>query len=159
MLDKYLTIFLRFCKSSFILRIVRYISNIKKDLFMTPSQTPKGLIPLLGIAVGVVAANLYYAQPLIALISQSLGLDPAAAGLIVTLTQIGYGLGVLFIVPLGDLVENRKLILTMLGLGILSLLSLAWATELIPYFAAALAAFLTPPTFLRMRHGVAWLEV
>jgi predicted MFS family arabinose efflux permease len=104
------------------------------------STASKGLIFLLTIAVGVIAANLYYAQPLIALIAKSLGLDPAAAGLIVTLTQIGYGLGVLFIVPLGDLVENRKLILVMMGVAVLALLGMALSTELIPYFAAALAA-------------------
>ncbi|MBS1970952.1 MAG: MFS transporter [Bdellovibrionales bacterium] len=98
-----------------------------------------GLTLLLGAAVGTIAANLYYAQPLVALIAKSLNLDPAMAGLVVTLTQIGYGLGVLFIVPLGDLVENRKLILSMLGLGILAILSLGVATQLIPYFAAAFA--------------------
>jgi len=90
------------------------------------------------IAVGVIAANLYYAQPLVALISQSLGLDPAAAGLIVTLTQVGYGLGVLLIVPLGDLVENRRLILTMMGVSICALIGLNFATQLVPYFCAAL---------------------
>lgn len=107
---------------------------------MQHSSTPvsKGLIFLLTIAVGVIAANLYYAQPLVALISQSLGLDPAAAGLIVTLTQVGYGLGVLLIVPLGDLVENRRLILTMMGVSICALIGLNFATELVPYFCAAL---------------------
>jgi predicted MFS family arabinose efflux permease len=100
---------------------------------------PKALILLLGLAVGVIAANLYYAQPLIALISQSLGLDPAAAGLIVTLTQVGYGLGVLFIVPLGDLVENRKLILTLMVIAVFALLGLALSTQIVPYFIAALA--------------------
>jgi predicted MFS family arabinose efflux permease len=99
---------------------------------------PKALILLLGLAVGVIAANLYYAQPLIALISQSLGLDPAAAGLIVTLTQVGYGLGVLFIVPLGDLVENRKLILTLMVIAVFALLGLALSTQIVPYFIAAL---------------------
>lgn len=52
-----------------------------------------GLTLLLGAAVGTIAANLYYAQPLVALIAKSLSLDPAMAGLVVTLTQIGYGLG------------------------------------------------------------------
>jgi Arabinose efflux permease len=98
----------------------------------------KGLILLLGVAVGVIVANLYYAQPLVGLIANSLGLDPAGAGLIVTLTQIGYGLGVLFLVPLGDLLENRKLILTILAVAIVSVLGLALSTSLVPYFAAAL---------------------
>lgn len=97
------------------------------------------LVFLLATAVGVTAANLYYAQPLVALISRSLGLAPSAAGLVVTLTQIGYGLGVLLVVPLGDIVENRRLILTQIGLTVLGLLGLAFATEVIPYFIAAFA--------------------
>jgi predicted MFS family arabinose efflux permease len=104
-----------------------------------PPSGSRALILLLGLAVGVIAANLYYAQPLIALISQSLGLDPAAAGLIVTLTQVGYGLGVLFIVPLGDLIENRKLILILMVIAVLALLGLALSTQIVPYFLAALA--------------------
>jgi predicted MFS family arabinose efflux permease len=66
---------------------------------------------LFAATCGLVAANLYYAQPLAGPISVELGMSPAAAGLIVTLTQIGYGLGLLFLVPLGDLLENRRLAL------------------------------------------------
>ncbi len=99
----------------------------------------KYLVLLLGAAVGIIAANLYYAQPLIAPISRSLGLDAAAAGLTVMLTQAGYGLGVLFLVPLADLVENRKLILSMLAIAILGLLGAALSTALLPYFASAFA--------------------
>lgn len=97
----------------------------------------KSLNLLLAAAVGIIAANLYYAQPLVALIAKSLDLDPSKAGLVVTLTQIGYCFGVLFIVPLGDLVENRRLILGMILLAILSILSLGFATQLFPYFMAA----------------------
>ncbi|KYG62902.1 MFS transporter [Bdellovibrio bacteriovorus] len=106
----------------------------------------KSLILLLGLAVGVVAANLYYAQPLVGLISKALNLDPSLAGLVVTLTQVGYGLGVLMIVPLADILENRKLILTMILLTTVSLLGLAFATSLIPYFLAALAVGLGAST-------------
>ncbi|KYG70009.1 MFS transporter [Bdellovibrio bacteriovorus] len=106
----------------------------------------KSLVLLLGLAVGVVAANLYYAQPLVGLISKALNLDPSMAGLVVTLTQVGYGFGVLMIVPLADIVENRKLILTMILLTIISLLGLAFATSLVPYFLAALATGLGAST-------------
>jgi predicted MFS family arabinose efflux permease len=98
----------------------------------------KNLVLLLGFAVGAIAANLYYAQPLIALISQSLGLAPEAAGLLVTFTQIGYGLGVLFLVPLADLLENRRLILSMLVLCTVSLTALAVTTQVTAYFIASL---------------------
>ncbi|KHD87539.1 MAG: MFS transporter [Bdellovibrio sp. ArHS] len=110
------------------------------------SSISKALILLLGLAVGVIAANLYYAQPLVGLISKALHLETSLAGLIVTLTQVGYGLGVLLIVPLADIVENRKLILTMIVVTIASLLSLAFATSLIPYFLAAFATGLGAST-------------
>jgi predicted MFS family arabinose efflux permease len=98
------------------------------------------MITLLAAAVGITAANLYYAQPIIAMISQALGLRPELAGLVVTLTQAGYGMGVLFIVPLGDIIESKKLILTMIGVTIFSLLGLAFVKSLAPYF---LTAFIT----------------
>lgn len=72
------------------------------------------IILILATACGVIVANLYYAQPLIGPISSTLELSSGAAGLIVTLTQIGYGIGLLFIVPLGDILENRKLVVTLL---------------------------------------------
>ncbi|WP_198683289.1 MFS transporter [Peristeroidobacter agariperforans] len=54
-------------------------------------------------------ANIYYAQPLLDSISAAFAISPASIGLVVTLTQVGYALGLLFIVPLGDLVDRRKL--------------------------------------------------
>ncbi|OJF93645.1 MFS transporter [Pararhizobium antarcticum] len=92
---------------------------------------------LLATACGLIAANLYYAQPLIGPISLSLGLSPGAAGLIVTLTQIGYGLGLLFIVPLGDLFENRRLILFVMGLGTLAVVWAGVASTPVPFLASA----------------------
>ncbi|NYE63080.1 putative MFS family arabinose efflux permease [Duganella sp. 1224] len=71
-----------------------------------------GMVTLLATATGLIVASLYYAQTLVGPISAATGLSPQAAGLIVTLTQIGYCLGLLFIVPLGDLLENRRLIFT-----------------------------------------------
>ncbi len=90
-------------------------------------------------SVGMIAANLYYAQPLVAMISQALGLSPGFAGLVVTLTQAGYGIGVLLLVPAGDIFENRKLILSLIVVTIVGLLGLAFVTDLIPYFIAAFA--------------------
>lgn len=68
------------------------------------------IILILAVACGLIAANLYYAQPIFWPISSALDLSSGANGFIVTLTQIGYGLGLLFIVPLGDILENRKLV-------------------------------------------------
>lgn len=78
----------------------------------TPARISSGMTMLLAAAAGIIVANLYYAQPLVGPIGAALGLPASATGLVVTLTQIGYCLGLLFIVPLGDLVENRRLIVS-----------------------------------------------
>lgn len=93
-----------------------------------PEKTISPLMTFMfAAACGLVAANLYYGQPLAGPISQSLGFTPAATGLIVTLTQIGYGLGLLLIVPLGDLLENRRLALTLVALAAVALVGAAFA--------------------------------
>jgi predicted MFS family arabinose efflux permease len=93
---------------------------------------------LLGTACGLIVANLYYAQPLVGPISASLGLSPEAAGLIVTMAQIGYVAGLLLIVPLGDLVENRKLVLCVISIAALALFSAPLATQPLQFLLAAL---------------------
>jgi len=94
---------------------------------------------LLAAACGLIVANLYYAQPLAGPIGASLGLSPGATGLIVTLTQIGYGIGLLFIVPLGDLIETRRLVLGLIALVTLALVGAALSTSPVPFLAAVLA--------------------
>jgi predicted MFS family arabinose efflux permease len=84
---------------------------------------------LLACACGLIVANIYYSQPLIGLIAPSVGLHPAAASLIVTVTQFGYCAGLLFLVPLGDRVENRGLVLCTLGGAIVALLLMTTATS------------------------------
>lgn len=79
---------------------------------------------LLALACGAIVANLYYTQTLIAAISADLHLNLKLSGFIVTLTQFGYGAGLLFITPLSDLVENRRLIMILLALTFLSLLGI-----------------------------------
>lgn len=74
------------------------------------------LLWLLAVAAGVSVANLYYSQPLLAMLGEAFHVDPHQAGLIPTLTQAGYAAGMLFVIPLGDSVERRKLI-TLLSLA------------------------------------------
>jgi MFS family permease len=64
---------------------------------------------VLDFACGASVANLYYAQPLLDLIGQSLGVSRGTATIVVTPTQIGYALGLALLLPLGDLLENRRL--------------------------------------------------
>lgn len=85
------------------------------------------LIFIAALACGAVVANLYYAQTLIANIADYLHLNLKLAGLIVTLTQIGYGLGLILIVPMADLMENRRLITLTLYATALSLLGLLFS--------------------------------
>lgn len=94
------------------------------------------MIFLLASACGLICANIYYAQPLAGMIAAELGLSPAATGLIVTLTQIGYGLGLLFVVPLGDLIENRKLIVTTVAMAVAALLGAAIAPHAAQFLVA-----------------------
>lgn len=100
---------------------------------------PRWMVMLLAAACGIIVANLYYAQPLIGPISEATGISPGAAGLIVTLTQVGYGLGLLFIVPMGDLFENRKLVLWGMALTCVSLAGAALARNAAQLFASVLA--------------------
>jgi predicted MFS family arabinose efflux permease len=105
---------------------------------MSAGMSP-GMTFVMAAACGLIAANLYYAQPLAGPIAAEIGLPPQAAGLIVTLTQIGYGLGLLLIVPLGDLLENRRLILTMIGIATLALLAAGISSTPLPFLAASLS--------------------
>ncbi|RTL51707.1 MAG: MFS transporter [Bradyrhizobiaceae bacterium] len=97
----------------------------------------------LAIACGVTVANIYYAQPLIGPISETFHLDVAASGLIVTIIQLGYVLGLIFLAPLGDLVENRMLILTTVGAVIVSLAISSFAPNVSLFIAASLLLGLT----------------
>jgi predicted MFS family arabinose efflux permease len=63
----------------------------------------------MAFACGLAVANLYYAQPLLALISRSFAVSQGAATVVVTATQLGYAIGLVVLLPLGDLVNNRKL--------------------------------------------------
>jgi predicted MFS family arabinose efflux permease len=93
---------------------------------------------LLAFSCGLIVANIYYAQPLIGPIGRELGLSPGSAGLLVTMSQIGYGAGLLLIVPLGDLIENRKLVLSVMTVAALALAVAALATDAATFLTAAL---------------------
>ncbi|CAL9330508.1 hypothetical protein SUDANB145_00056 [Streptomyces sp. enrichment culture] len=75
---------------------------------------PGGLIALLAVACGMTVANLYYAQPLLSSLSEAFGVGTATTGTLITLTQAGYVVGMLFLVPLGDRLEKRQLVTVLL---------------------------------------------
>ncbi|MHA7581135.1 MFS transporter [Paenibacillus vandeheii] len=102
------------------------------------NPVPSWLILLLAAACGLVAANLYYAQTVVGPISVTTGLSSAAAGLIVTLTQIGYVIGLLFIVPLSDIVENKRLVTFFLIILVVGLIAAAFSSHAVLFLIASL---------------------
>ncbi|MFQ9617156.1 MAG: MFS transporter, partial [Clostridium butyricum] len=101
--------------------------NVSKEL---PELSHK-LIILMATATGIAVANIYYIQPLLNQIAKYYNISQSSAGLLATLTQVGYALGLFLILPLADLVERKKLILTMLLLSALSLLTMYFSTSFI----------------------------
>ena len=93
------------------------------------STMTRAMVMLFAFCCGAIVANIYYAQPIIELIAPDIGLTPAMASLIVSLTQIGYALGLFFLVPLGDLLENRKLMIITTVVAIASLLGAAFTEQ------------------------------
>ncbi len=105
----------------------------------TVASPPAWLTLLIAASCGLAVANIYYVQPIAGPVAAALGLPPHAAGLIVTMTQLGYVAGLLFVVPLGDLLENRALIAT-LAAAAAAAMAAAFVAASAP--AGAAAAFL-----------------
>lgn len=97
-----------------------------------------GLMFFLAACCSLIVANIYYAQPLIGPISASLGMSPEISGLIVTLTQIGYVIGLLLVVPLADRLENRALISSMVLVLAIALLGTALSGSALSFLACSL---------------------
>ncbi|PZF57453.1 MFS transporter [Curtobacterium sp. MCSS17_008] len=96
----------------------------------------RGRTLLFAVAGGAAVGNLYWAQPLLDDIATDLGVAPATAGLLVTLTQVGYALGILLLVPLGDVADRRRLVPGVLAASAVALLAAALA----PGFTTLLVA-------------------
>jgi predicted MFS family arabinose efflux permease len=114
----------------------------------------------MSVCAGLIVANIYYCQPLVVLMSKEFGIAESIAGRVTYLTQIGYAIGLLMLVPLGDILEKKKQILVTLSVTILALLVAAKAPDftilqiasvlvgissVIPQLILPLAASKTPP--------------
>ena len=77
----------------------------------THTALSRWVIFVLAMGAGFSVAAIYYAQPLLPLMGQDLALSLTGMGLVPTLTQAGYALGILFLLPLGDRYDRRTLIL------------------------------------------------
>ena len=144
-------------------------SHAPLDCVAVPAPSPppaashppsRRLIWLLTIATGASVANLYYNQPLLSDIARTFQASSRAAGAIATLTQAGYAVGLLLFVPLGDVVERRRLIVVLLcsvagalllaalgpTLGVVAGASFAIGlTTVVPQLILPFAAGLAPP--------------
>lgn len=103
----------------------------------------RSTILLFSVASGLAVANAYFAHPLLDLMADDLQLSHRLAGLIVGMTQLGYGLGLVLLVPLGDLVDRRKLVVAQSLLSVLALICVGLSTT-----AAMLLASMAAMGFL-----------
>ncbi|MGI4875575.1 MAG: MFS transporter [Janthinobacterium lividum] len=105
---------------------------------LTPPRLTPALVWLMALSCGLVVANIYYNQPLLAAIGHTFGVSDSRASLLATATQVGYTLGMLLLVPLGDKLERKRLIIWLL-LGAVACLGAAAAA---PTFGLLVAASL-----------------
>jgi predicted MFS family arabinose efflux permease len=88
------------------------------------------------VTCGISVANIYYAQPLLDALARSFSIPASSIGVVVTLTQVGYALGLFFVVPFGDIVDRRKLILAQIAASVLALLAVGTARNPATLFIA-----------------------
>ncbi|WP_370309203.1 MFS transporter [Sphingobium abikonense] len=108
-----------------------YPASLRSDL-------GRPAIFLMALACGVIVANLYYAQTLIDVIGPEIGMSAGMAGLITTLTQLGYGLGLFLIVPIADLFENRRIVLASIGVTVMGCLAVAASQGPVSFLVASI---------------------
>src|ERR1700760_2341768 len=94
-----------------------------------PRPVPRKLVLLLAVGCGITVANLYYAQPLLDSIGEHFGVSDGTAGLLVTVSQIFYGFGLVFLLPLSDLVDRRKLVAALLAVSCVGMAGAAAAPQ------------------------------
>ena len=112
-------------------------ADMKKEL-KENGGLPASILWTLAIVAGISVANIYYNQPLLNLMRHDLGVSEFQTNLIAMITQVGYALGLLFIVPLGDLYHRKNIILTNFAVLIFSLLAIAWAPNIYVVWGASL---------------------
>lgn len=101
---------------------------------------PAPLLALMAVATGLSVANCYYNQPLLGSMAKDFGVSDFSASMVATLTQIGYVVGLVFVIPLGDLVSRKQLILTNYIISSCALLAIALAPNIYWVWGASLLA-------------------
>ena len=119
------------------------IETISPEVPVDLHPRHRSLLPFLGLACGVGVSNIYYNQPLLLEMAHSLHADHSQMGTVAVATQIGYSIGILAFVPLGDVIERRGLMVRLFAGVALSALLAALAPNLGMLLAASIAIGLT----------------
>ncbi|MFN6564690.1 MAG: MFS transporter [Nostoc sp. ChiSLP01] len=98
---------------------------------------------IMAIAAGVCVANVYYNQPILKDIASSFRVSEAEVGSISVLTQVGYGFGLFFLIPLGDKINKKKLILTLLGCLFCLLIAMTFSQNIVQASILSIAIGIT----------------
>lgn len=114
----------------------------------TPASSMSRKVALLfAITCGLTVANIYYAQPLLDAISSEFGITHSSVGIVITITQICYALGLLLLVPLGDLLGRRWLIAGQMLVSVLALIVVGTApTSMVLFIGIATVGLLAVVT-------------
>lgn len=93
------------------------------------SSMPRYMTLLFAVVCGMSVANIYFAQPLLDHLSREFGIDYSTIGILITITQIFYAVGLLLLVPLGDLLNQRRLIIGQMLLSVVALIIVGTASS------------------------------
>ena len=119
-------------------QIVFYLYKAKMRQLKPDGGIPRHILLIMAVLAGFTVANLYYNQALLELISQGVGITQAEANLITVITQVGYALGLLFIVPLADMVPVRRITVVAMSVAAVSALLIAYANNVWLIWGASL---------------------
>ncbi|MFN6497005.1 MAG: MFS transporter [Nostoc sp. DedQUE01] len=110
---------------------------------ISSSGLTKVQVLIMAIAAGVCVANIYYNQPILKDIASSFRVSESEAGSISVLSQVGYGFGLFFLIPLGDKINKKKLILTLLGCLFCLLIAMAFSQNIVQAWILSMAIGIT----------------
>lgn len=112
---------------------------------------PKTLIGVLAVMAGISVANIYYCQPLLGMICEETGLSEFKVNLMPVFTQVGYALGLLFIIPLGDMLSRRRTVLASFSAAAAALLVIYFSRSVVMLLLASFVtgfASVSPQVFI-----------
>lgn len=121
---------------------------------LTPNNgIPRHILLMMAVMAGFTVANLYYNQPLLDMICREMGIKQVEANLITVVTQVGYALGLLFVVPLADMVSVRRIVVVCMSVAAISAVTIGLAENVWILWGASLMLGITsimPQLFIPM---------